>query len=320
MRNHRYVAWLTLLAAVSMPCFGAEEPAGEKKPPAVYPVAVLPFREHGSGVKGYGLKVSNVLFASLAANENLYLVDRVELTKLLAELELNISGMVKPGEAARIGQLTGAKIIITGSVIEVDRTLYLIAKIIGTETSRVLGESVKGKTGGDLAELVEALGKKVAATVVKKSGKLVATPMKTEDRIKALKKLLGDAKRPSVVVKIAERHVGQATVDPAAQTEVTLYCKGAGFEVYDPQAGAARRADITITGEGFSEFAGRRGNLISVKARLELKAVDRDGKVVATDRQTCVMVDLVEQIAGKAALQQAAAAIAERLLPKLVKK
>ena len=54
--------------------------------------------------------------------------------------------------------------------------------------------------------------------------------------------------------------------------------------------------------------------------QVALKAVGRDGKVVATDRQTSVMVDLVEQIAGKAALQQAAAAIAERLLPKLVKK
>jgi ethanolamine utilization microcompartment shell protein EutS len=81
-----------------------------------------------------------------------------------------------------------------------------------------------------------------------------------------------------------------------------------------------RQADVIIKGEGFSEFALRCGNLISVKARLEIAAVDRaTGKVVATDRQTSVEVDLTEQIAGKKALQTAAAAIAERLLPKLVK-
>ena len=74
-------------------------------------------------------------------------------------------------------------------------------------------------------------------------------------------------------------------------------------------------------GEGFSEFAMRHGNLVSVKARLEVKAVDRQtDKVIAMDRQTAVVVDLTEQIAGKSALQKAAAEIAERLLPKLVTK
>ena len=45
----------------------------------------------------------------------------------------------------------------------------------------------------------------------------------------------------------------------------------------------------------------------------------KTGKVLAADRQTALVVDLSEQIAGKAALQQAAATLAERLLPKLVK-
>ena len=73
-------------------------------------------------------------------------------------------------------------------------------------------------------------------------------------------------------------------------------------------------------GRGFSEFAMRRGNIVSVKARLEVKAIDRQrDQVVAIDRQTAVEVDLTEQIAGKKALQNAAAAIAERMLRKLVK-
>ncbi len=42
------------------------------------------------------------------------------------------------------------------------------------------------------------------------------------------------------------------------------------------------------------------------------------GKVLAAERQTAVVVDLNEQIAGKSALQEAAAQIAKRLLPKLV--
>jgi hypothetical protein len=63
----------------------------------------------------------------------------------------------------------------------------------------------------------------------------------------------------------------------------------------------------------------RRGNLVSVKARLEVKAIDlATDKIIAIDRQVAVEVDLTEQIAGKKALQKAAAMIAERMLPKLV--
>jgi hypothetical protein len=112
--------------------------------------------------------------------------------------------------------------------------------------------------------------------------------------------------------------VGQATIDPAAETEVALFCRELGFEVIAPDDRHKSKADVTLSGEGFSEFASRHGNLISVKARLELKAVDnKTSRVLAIDRQTSVTVDLTEQLAGKAALQEAAAQLAERLLPKL---
>ena len=87
--------------------------------------------------------------------------------------------------------------------------------------------------------------------------------------------------------------------------------------------GFALRAPAPLHGgqrEGISELAARHGNLISVKARVELKAVDRmTDKVLVADRQAAIVVDLAEQIAGKSALQEAAAALAERILPKLVK-
>jgi hypothetical protein len=73
-----------------------------------------------------------------------------------------------------------------------------------------------------------------------------------------------------------------------------------------------------VQGEAISEPAVRHGNLVSAKARLEVKAIDQaTGKVLAIDRQTTVATDLTEQIAAKTALQEAAAMIAERLLPKI---
>ena len=139
---------------------------------------------------------------------------------------------------------------------------------------------------------------------------------KSVDRIAAIKKKIGDAKKPSLFIEIAEKHLGKATNDPAAQTELQLICKELGFEVTENKS----KADLIITGEGFSEFATSRQKLISVKARLEVKVVDKDGNVVAVDRQTDIAIDLAEMIAGKKALQKASAKIAERIIPKVVKK
>lgn len=316
--NLSLVVLLMAVLGLLVPGFGAGQ-AMAKEPPVVYPVAIFAFQERGSGVKGYGDKVSDILFASLAAQEKIYLVDRADIQKLLDELELNLSGIVAPDQATRVAQLTGAKILVTGSVVEVDNSLYIVAKIIGAETSRVLGQSVKGRTSDELGPLVEQLAEKVAAAITGEADKLVAKAVKREDRVAKLKERIGKAKRPIIMVRVTERHVGQATLDPAAQAELMLICTETGFTVIDPEKGTAGQPDVTITGEGVSEFATRHGNLITVKARLELRATDRaTGKVLAADRQVTVAVDLTEQIAGKTALQQAALDIAERMLPKIV--
>jgi TolB-like protein len=311
---------MTAVMAVIAGLMAGLTAAAAEKAAAVYPAAIFPFQERGAGVKDYGAKVADILFASLAANPSLFLVDRAEIEKTLKEHELNLSGLVTQDQAIQIGKLTGAKIIITGSVIDADKTIYLVAKIIGTETSRMLGASVQGKASDELPALVEKLAKQVAGVVAEESDKLVAKEVKLEDRIAALKKQLGGGKRPVIALSVRERHVGQATLDPASETELTLFLKETGFEVLDKTADL-RKADILLEGEGFSEFAVRHGNLVSVKARLEIKAVDKKtDKVIAADRQVAVVVDLTEQIAGKAALQQTAAQIAERLLPKLIQK
>ncbi len=292
--------------------------AAQKKTPAVYPAAVLPFQERGAEVKGLGPQMTDLLFVQLVTDPELVLVEREELTKVLEELELNLSGLVNPAQAVDVGHLTGAKILITGSVLQAGGHLYVIAKIIGTETSRVLGASVKGRPDDDLDRLARELATEVANTVKSRAADLVAKPVTRTDRLEMLREKLGKGPRPTVAIRVTERHVGQRTIDPAAETELALFCRELGFAVVDGEQGDRGQADVLLTGEGFSEFAARHGQLVSVRARLELKAVERrTGRVLAIGRQTTVAVDLTEQIAGKTALQEAAAELAPRILPQL---
>ncbi len=281
-------------------------------------VAVFDFDSKDENVRDLGPKIATLVNANLSAEPNLIIVERAELEKALGEQELGLSGTVSSETAAKVGQLTGAKVLVTGRVFKTDTELFIVAKIIGTETSRVYGEMVKGGVNASFSDLSESLAKKIATDVAQKGETLVAKVETHEDRVAKIKKALGDKKLPVVSVKIAEQHFGQHVIDPAAQTELSLILQECGFTLADDTS--TNRATVEITGEAFSEFGMRKGNLQSCRARIEIKAREvASGKIVAVDRQTSVAVDIAEHIAAKSALQNGAGELAERLLPKLVK-
>ena len=326
--SHLAAMAVAVLWALSASLAFAQEDAASgnvKQPAAPLAAAVLRFQDRTEGAKtppdpkNVADKVAELLSAELRNAPELMLVEREELDRLLKEHELNLSGLVGADEAIKAGRLTGARLLITGSVIDTGTDRYLVAKVISTETSRVLGATAKGKVSDNLGDLVTKLSEQVA-TVVRERGATVLPAVESrEDRLAKLKKALEEKPRPTVMVKVAERHVGTPTLDPAAETELTLWCRELGWKTIDSKTGAESDAEYLIVGEGLSEFATRRGGLVSVRARLEVKVIHRQsGAVVAIDRQMTRTTDATELIAGKDALQQAAAAIAERLLPRVV--
>lgn len=284
----------------------------------VLTVAVFDFDSRDEGVRDLGAKVSTLINANLSAEPQIMTVERAELEKVLGEHELSLSGAVTPDTAAKVGTLTGAKVLVTGRVFRADSELIIVAKIIGTETSRVYGEIVKGSASGSLTDLSAELARKIAADIVQKADTLTAKIETPEQIIEKLKQQLGDKKRPSVSVSIPEQHFGQMVIDPAAQTELLRILQQCGFPIKDKLSNG--KTDVEITGEAFSEYGLHKGNLQSCRARIEIKARNvATGEILALDRQTSMAMDIAEHVAAKTALQNGAVQLAQRLLPKLVK-
>jgi len=283
----------------------------------VLTVAVFDFESKDEAVQGLGPKIATILNATLSTEPSVITVERVDLEKILGEQELGKSGNVSAETAAKVGQLTGAKVLVTGRVFKVDKDLMIVAKVIGTETSRVYGQLVKGGDSTSIADLATDLAKKIGTTIGEKGSTLVARVETHEEIVAKIKKQLGDKKLPAVAVKITEHHFGGPTIDPTAETELGKLLQECGFTLIDGKSDA--KPEIEISGEAFSEFGMRKGNLVSCKARVEIKVHQRDGKLLLVDRQMSVGVDLSEQIAAKTALQNAATELAERLLPQLGK-
>ena len=139
--NTRYCSLLALLLTMT-----SLVPTARSAPASEQPltVAVFDFESKDEAVRDLGPKVAALLNANLSADPQIITVERAELEKVLGEQELGLSGTVSPDTAAKVGHLTGAKVLVTGRVFKADKELILVAKIIGTETSRVYGELVKG--------------------------------------------------------------------------------------------------------------------------------------------------------------------------------
>ncbi len=285
--------------------------------PQFLPIAVFDFESRDEALRDLGSKVATLINVNLSTETNLVTVERAELEKVLGEQELGLSGTIQADSAAKVGHLTGAKVLVTGRVFKADKELIIVCKVIGVETSRIYAEMVKGTAATPLTDLAADLARKIAATVGREGETLVAKAESREEAVARIKKTLADKPLPTISLKIAERHFGGPVIDPAAETEIASILRQCGFTLLS-QASAAI-PDLVISGEAFSAFGLRKGSLISCKARVELKAVRQNGEIAVVDRQTSVAVDITEQTAAKTALQNAANELAERIIPQLTK-
>jgi hypothetical protein len=286
--------------------------------------------------KEVGPQVTEIVNALLSADEKLQVVERKELKKILEELELGESGFVSEETMAKIQNLVGAKFYVGGKIFKVGLKTYITVSLVSNETGLKKTVMAIGPVDDDLNGLANTAGRDIVKLVKKHGPSMMAKEEKPDAEIDKVKKGLKGKKLPKVMVYIKEEHIGRPVIDPAAQTEMIRILIGAGLDVdeylkevkSDLLEGGSKEffaslegTDVVIKGEAFSEFALRRGNLISCKARVEIKAVDvKTRKLIYTLAGTSAGIDVTEGVASKKALEKATKKVAADFIVGMVKR
>ncbi len=314
---------LCTMLALGLAGLGFTTPAAVAQTPeesAPLPMAVFDFQTTDRSLEKKGGEVAALLNARLSVSPDVFLVERQEIDKILGEQEAGLSGAISADTAAKVGALVGAKVIVTGRVFESGGKVYVVAKIMSTETGRVYGELTTAKDFNTIDPAVEELAGKIAQLTKKQAVNLVAKVEDSAARIDRLKKIVEGKTLPAVYVSVVEQHLARPVIDPAVQTEMMIVLKEIGFPVLTSEEAARRTDVVVISGEAFSELGMRRGNLVSCRARVEIQVKQADGKkFLHIDRQTDVAIDIAEHIAAKKALENAALKLLDRIVPELVK-
>ena len=277
---------------------------------------------------------NDIVSAELSCADQIKLVDREQLGKLLREKSMQPNGMLNASEVSNIGSLLGADNFVSGSVREKGDKLMIFVKTISVKTGVVKMKYI------NIANNLEVAAAKTAQAAIDlvKSQKTAAAaaPAKTE-------LLAPGKKRPAVAIFIPEIHVAsQRLIDPAAENELTKTFLKQKFPVkqlaplavgqnglIDNVIGnrttlvkAAEKAGAAylVFGEAISESSDSFGNYRTSRARVELKIISiATNDVIWADSTYAGAADTAEIISGKKAIQKAAAKLALKAAGALLK-
>ena len=286
------------------------------KPQSTLTVAVYDFTADAPSA-GYSSKVTALITANLTTETNLVMLERAELTRALSEQAFGISGMVSSDAAAKIGQITGVKILVAGQVMKTEGDhLVIVANIIGTETGRLFADKVEGSEE-NLMELTSDLSRKIAQTIADQSANFVTPKLEPrEDRLNRIVKNLSGTNRPSVSIGI--QRYGHPWNEGTVEGELGAVLLKAGFKVVD--GNSDRRPDVEITGGGDVLAESSRGGVFSCSYGVDVKIQERKtGNIIGFDRQESTAAAMWAMAAITAAETKTVDDLAERILPLLAK-
>jgi TolB-like protein len=128
-------------------------------------LAVLYFHNNSKSPKLDPLQkgLADLLIADLSHCNNLIVVERIEIQKILDELKLNISALSNKQTCIRVGKILQAQVILLGSFYETEDILRIDARLIEVPTARIINAfKVSGKI-----KSISRLEKDLASQIIK---------------------------------------------------------------------------------------------------------------------------------------------------------
>jgi Mg-chelatase subunit ChlD len=102
------------------------------------PLAILPVVVSGDGVDATAEYFTENLALAAAGVKRFTLVERKDLQTILAELELQLSGLVDETSAARLGGFLGADVLVSGTLYRKADSYELYLKLVRVSSAEIL--------------------------------------------------------------------------------------------------------------------------------------------------------------------------------------
>lgn len=256
-------------------------------------------------------------------------VNRTEMDTTAKEHQIALSGLVDPGAAVKLGGFLSAQYVIVGRASRIGQTQYLMLKIIDVETTVQRVASANARVDEGVEALITRLEPKLHETLAELQA---SERVPDRDPLDAMRKNAESLQGKVIVIDIDEEHVSRPLRDPAASMAVGQCLTDIGVKIIvptNPDAGwreallrtgkyAGNHVDFLLEGEGVSAYAAEIQGLISCRARVELRLIPVPGRSVQmVDKGIGAKADLVEALAAKAALEEAAVKALDSLLERM---
>ncbi len=151
---------LIILISISFPFF--------LKANSIITVAVSEFRTNtdDKNLDWLGSSCSDGIIGILASDRKVRIVERAYLDKIIAEMKLQLGGMVDENSAVEIGRILGAQFFIFGSVNKLGDNVNLTARIVNVETTEIAGQARANGNINNLFEIQDELAKQISSQLM----------------------------------------------------------------------------------------------------------------------------------------------------------
>lgn len=102
-------------------------------------VTALDFTDIQGRASELGRYFADQLAVELVGVKGITVIDRANITAIMAEHQLTVDGLVKLENSKKLGKFAGVEAILIGSIAEVEEQAELTVKAISTETAEVVG-------------------------------------------------------------------------------------------------------------------------------------------------------------------------------------